>query len=350
MVGRIRSVFRLVAVVSVLLLVALSQANGDGSKGDAQTQPVAKGQRVFTCGHSFHVWVVPILSEMAKAAGLDGHEVVGVSRIGGSRVIQHWDVPEEKNEAKKALRAGKVDVLTLSPIWLPEEGIKKFATLALEHNPNIQVTVQEYWLPNDEYVPVYPLQTKKKVDHDAANLAELRKNQTRYDHDVDEFVRSINKRLGKDVIVTVPVGQAVLALREKIVARKAPGLKTQAELFRDSWGHPTAPVQALAAYCHFAVIYRRSPVGLPLPTILTMNPDWDNKLNRLLQELAWDAVIHHPLSGVRVKHNAKSTPFFHPPIRATGSCTGFHPKSNDLAVSHSPLARLLDMPNSPWRL
>ena len=327
MIGRIRSLFRVVAVVSCLLLVALSQANGDGSKSDAQTQPVAKGQRVFTCGHSFHVWVVRILSEMAKAAGLDDHEVAGVSSIGGSRVIQHWDVPDEKNKAKEALRAAKVDVLTLSPIWLvppkdlkavtpvpgdtreiiwlPEEGIEKFATLALEHNPNIRVTVQEYWLPNDEYVPVYPLQTKKKVDHDATNLAELRKNQTRYDHDVDEFVRSINKRLGKDVIVTVPVGQAVLALREKIIAGKAPGLKTQAELFRDSWGHPTAPVQALATYCHFAVIYRRSPAGLPLPTILAKNPDWNDKLNRLLQELAWDAVIHHPLSGVRVKHNAK---------------------------------------------
>ena len=305
MAGRIQSVCRLVAAVSFLLLVALSQANGDGSKSDAQTPPVAKGQRVFTCGHSFHFWVVPILSKMAKAAGIDDHQVPGVSRIGGSRVIQHWDVPDEKNEAKKALRAGKVDVLTLSPIWLPDEGIEKFATLALEHNPNIRVTVQEYWLPNDEYVPVYPLQTRKKVDHNATNLAELQKNQTRYDHDVDEFVRGINKRLGKDVIATVPVGQAVLALREKIIAGQAPGLKTQAELFRDSWGHPTAPVQALAAYCHFAVIYRRNPAGLPLPTILTKNPDWDDKLNRLLQELAWEAVLQHSLSGVRVKHKAK---------------------------------------------
>ncbi|MBI5394764.1 MAG: hypothetical protein HZA91_05640 [Verrucomicrobia bacterium] len=326
MVERIRSVCRLGAVASVLLLVALSQANGDGSKGDAHTQLVAKGQRVFTCGHSFHVWVVRILDEMAKAAGID-HEVAGVSSIGGSRVIQHWDVPDEKNKAKEALRAGKVDVLTLSPIWLvppkdlkavtpvpgdtreiiwlPDEGIEKFAKLGLEHNPNIRVTVQEYWLPNDEYVPVYPLQTRKKVDHDATNLAELRKNQTRYDYDVDGFVRDINKRLGKDVIVTVPAGQAVLALREKIIAGKAPGLKTQAELFRDSWGHPTAPVQALATYCHFAVIYRRSPAGLPLPTILTKNPEWDDKLNRLLQELAWEAVIHHPLSGVRVTHKAK---------------------------------------------
>ena len=42
-------------------------------------------------------------------------------------------------------------------------------------------------------------------------------------------------------------------------------------------------------------------VGLPLPAILATakNPKWDDKLNSQLQELAWDAVTHHPLSGVK---------------------------------------------------
>ncbi|HKI37899.1 MAG TPA: hypothetical protein VKA46_38955 [Gemmataceae bacterium] len=28
------------------------------------------------------------------------------------------------------------------------------------------------------------------------------------------------------------------------------------------------------------------------------NPNWDDKLNRVLQEIAWDAVVNEPLSGV----------------------------------------------------
>ena len=42
---------------------------------------------------------------------------------------------------------------------------------------------------------------------------------------------------------------------------------------------------------------------LPLPAVLTRagNPEWGDKLNRLLQELAWDAVVSHPLSGVQAK-------------------------------------------------
>src|ERR1051325_6419622 len=165
MLTRFRSRFALVGAICFLPLAAQSQTNDNGMKSEKDTEPISRGQRVFTCGHSFHFWVADILSEVARAAGIPDHQVVGVSVIGGSRVIQHWDVPEENNEARKALRAGTVDVLTLSPIWLPDEGIEKFAKLAVEHNPNVRVTVQEFWLPNDEYVPVYPLQTSKTVDH-----------------------------------------------------------------------------------------------------------------------------------------------------------------------------------------
>ena len=79
-------------------------------------------------------------------------------------------------------------------------------------------------------------------------------------------------------------------------------MKTQAELFTDGIGHVTAPIQVLNTYCHYAVIYRRSPVGLPVPEILKQAKlgDQEAKLNSLLQELAWDAVTQHPLSGVRV--------------------------------------------------
>jgi hypothetical protein len=103
------------------------------------------------------------------------------------------------------------------------------------------------------------------------------------------------------------MGQAVIALREKIIAGQAPGLKTQEELFTDPLGHPTTPLKVLIAYCHFAVIYHRTPVGLPVPDALAQakKPEWDEKLNRLLQEVAWDAVTHHPLSGVASEQAVK---------------------------------------------
>jgi hypothetical protein len=57
-------------------------------------------------------------------------------------------------------------------------------------------------------------------------------------------------------------------------------------------------VELLNTYCHFAVIYRQPPVGLALKGAK------DEKLHRLLQELAWDAVCKEPLGGVFVGENS----------------------------------------------
>jgi hypothetical protein len=265
----------------------------------AAAAPGGEGLRVFTCGHSFHVWVVGILADLAEKAGIKNHRVAGVSSIGGSRVIQHWDVPDEKNAAKRALAAGEVDVLTLSPIWLPDAGIENFARLAVAHNPRVRLTVQEFWLPNDTFHPVYPLETRKQVDHNAATIPELTKQNDLYRASIEDHVRELNQRLQTAALVVVPVGEAAIALREKIIARQARPLKVQWSLFTDDWGHPAPPLKVLAAYCHFAVIYRRSPVGLPLPLELEQNRQYATPaLNRLLQELAWNAVVENPLSGV----------------------------------------------------
>ena len=263
--------------------------------------PITQGQRIATCGHSFHVFTYKRVDEIAKSAGL-AHQLVGLSSIGGSTVQKHWEAPEDKSAVKQVLKAGKANVLTLSPIWLPDDAIEQFVKLGIDHNPALRITVQEYWMPNDEYNPVYPLDTKKKVDHNATDVGQLRDATQRYAKDIEDLVRGINQRLGKDAVVVVPVGMAAVTLREKIVKGEAPGLTTQAELFRDNWGHALPPLQILSSYCHFAVIYRRSPVGLPAPNafkaLKEMSDEDKAKLNTLLQQIAWDTVSHHPMAGV----------------------------------------------------
>jgi hypothetical protein len=292
----------LVGVLAVLTSTVLCASQASAAKKAKDLQPpIDKGLRVVSCGHSFHMFVVPMLKEMAQGAGIEGHDIPAKSGIGGSRVIQHWDVPDENNNVKKVLKEGGADVLTLAPIWLPEDGIEKFVKLGLEHNPNLRIMVQEFWLPNDEYHPVYPLETRKGCDHNATKIEALTKAQSEYDRDLGALVRSLNTEAGKQSVFLVPVGQAAIALRERIVAGTAPGIKTQGDLFRDPWGHAQPPLQVLSGYCHFATIYRRSPVGLPVPTLLAKMEISDadkEQLNKLLQELAWEAVVNHPLSGL----------------------------------------------------
>jgi hypothetical protein len=214
-------------------------------------------------------------------------------------IIQHWDLPEGKNKAKAALQTGKVEVLTLSPIFLPDPGIENFTKLALQHNKDTRIIVQPIWLRADIYEPT--MKRPVKVDHNAITIEELRKRHAVHFEKMDERVRELNKMAGRTVMYIAPAPHAVLALREKIVAGHAPGLKNQSDLFTDATGHGTPPLKALVGYCNFAVIYRRNPIGLPAPAILKEAKlgDQEDKLNRLLQELAWEAAVQHPLSGVR---------------------------------------------------
>src|SRR5579862_9785264 len=135
--------------------------------------PISQGQRIFYTGHSFHVFIPPIMKNLAELAGLRGQEDLGLSSIGGSRVIQHWDVPDATNQAKAALGTGKVDVLTMAPIFMPDDGIQKFAALALEKNTRIRITVQEDWMWRDTVEPITELRSPRTWDYDAITGKEL---------------------------------------------------------------------------------------------------------------------------------------------------------------------------------
>src|SRR5437763_17162695 len=107
-----------------MLLVLVAGAAAPTAQSDE------KGQRVFVCGHSFHIIIAAPLTDIAKSAGFKDHTLVDSQFLGGSRTLQHWNLPDDKNKAKQALKTGKIDVLTLSPIQMPDEGVDHFVKLA----------------------------------------------------------------------------------------------------------------------------------------------------------------------------------------------------------------------------
>ena len=301
-----------------LIVVALVVRVGFAAENASHTGPVAGELRIFTCGHSFHWWMPGWLKEIEALTDIKGHNQVGISAIGGSQVIQHWNLTDDKHKGKEVVATGEIDVLTLSPRVAPDDGIDKFATLAVEHNPKIRVTVQENWLPFDRLdsfgdkcygeqaktlrdwqdPPLKDPKAKPDTSHfDVPTADQIDKLHVPYFEKMDAYVAEENKKFGKPVLYIVPVGQAVNALRRKVLEGKVPGITRQSQLFGAALGHPHAAVEALSGYCHYAVIYRRNPIGLPLLPGLA-RAHFTPELNLLLQQLAWDAVCHHPLSGV----------------------------------------------------
>lgn len=276
-----------------------AKSGGGGSSSQpASFAPGAKGTRVFVCAYSYMIFTAGMLPAVAKSAGLS-HLEAGRQMIGGSQVIQHWNLPDEKNEAKKALRAGIVDVLTVSPnLLMPDPGIENFTKLGLETNPNLRVLVQSSWVPWDGQKSGF-----KNEQRNAVTVEQLQQMRDLHHNgwlkQLETQVNTLNASLSKPTLHIVPVSTAVYALRELVASGKAPGLTQQSQLFRDDHGHPSPPLALLVTYCHFAAIHQRSPVGLPVPASIQDLPQAE-ELNRVMQQIAWDAVTSYPLSGVKI--------------------------------------------------
>lgn len=296
---------RLAAVIIGCTVAMLGpvRAQTDGDDRAAKPdQPAAapQGLRVFYASHSL-MWYVPKpLGEMAEAAGIKGHELVGLQSLGASKTSQHWNLADGKNDAKKALKTGAVDVFVMSPISFPDEGIENFVKLGLEHNPEVRFVVQLSWGGGDIDNQDFPKGAFDKVDKEKTP-EQLESYNERNIQAGEAQADDINRKYGngKTILALVPSVQAMVALRTKIAKKEWPGLTRQGELFVDAV-HPSAPMEALNSYLHFAVLYGTSPVGLPMPAMLknAKREGWDEKFNRSLQELAWETARHYSYARI----------------------------------------------------
>lgn len=85
----------------------------------------------------------------------------------------------------------------------------------------------------------------------------------------------------------------------EILKGHVPGIKLQSEIFRDGMGHPTTLLVNVVTYTWFAVMYCESPVGLK--ALIDAKDPNSAARERLLQQIAWNAAIGEPMSGVKGK-------------------------------------------------
>lgn len=284
--------------VVALVLFLSSAASAQESKLVAAPP---KGERVFYTGHSFHMFVPQLVERMVPLAKIEGHKLSGTQGIGGSKVIQHWDKPDDTNAAKKALLTGEVDVFTMAPhLMIPDPGIDNFTELGLKHNPNLRLLLQASWFPYD-VPPNTEGFIKDNTARDEAKIPALQAAVDAWRTKLEAQTDALNKKYDKQAVFIIPVGDAVVKLRSQIAEGKFPGITKQSQLFRDPIGHGNGHVMALAAYCNFAAIYRITPEGLPLNIERSVN----DEQNAALQKIAWETVSKYPYAGIAPRDGAK---------------------------------------------
>lgn len=272
--------------------------------------PPEKPLRVFHIGHSLVSRDMPAMLEQLAGAGHDHRSQLGW----GTPLKAHWepDVPingfdmenahPRYQDAMTAVKSGTFDVLVLTESVEIKDAIKyhdspkylrQWTALARQSRPDVRVYLYETWHHVDD-----PAGWLERIDRDLPKYWE-------------------GELLGKALargdtggpIHVIPAGQVLARFVRKLdEAGGLPGLKSRSELFsfndkgeRDNI-HLNDLGHYLVALTHYAVLYHRSPVGLPHRLKKADGRPADApsaEVARLMQEVVWEVVTSYPKTGVR---------------------------------------------------
>jgi hypothetical protein len=258
---------------------------------------------VFHVGHSLVGKDMPVMLTQLAGAGHRFNSQIGW----GSFLQEHWepDVPvkgfAEENthpqhrDPREALASGTYDALVLTEAveirdaikyFAPHDYLHKFATAAWDANPRTQVYLYETWHPLDD-----PEGWMMRLDRDLALYWEG-----------EILRRALAYEYVTHPIYVIPAGQ-VFAQVVRQIEESDDGIgpaKTRQDLFADGI-HFNDLGAYLVALTHYAVLYQRSPVGLPHQLLKADGTAADTpgaELAMVMQEIVWNMVTQLPQTGV----------------------------------------------------
>ncbi|MCE9568025.1 MAG: formylglycine-generating enzyme family protein [Planctomycetes bacterium] len=287
-VGRDASAYRGCYLGFRVVLVA---ANEKPTKEPEAVKKPPAGLRVMFNGNSWFNFVPGGVADQVRAAGIEGHKEVKAAKPNDFSVIE----------------AGEVDVYAHGVHWWMEvpwgkDGVfaEKIVEMGRKVNPNFRAYYHAAWLVGDGRAK----DIKTTADYDESKLADVQTALDKTRKGVETTVDKLNEKFGKRVVFLVPVGDATVKLRGMILEGKYPGVKKQSELWTDAMPHAGPHVMALSGYCHFAAIYRTSPVGLKIDRFKELT----DEQHAILQKIAWETVSKYPYAGVAEAQDPKSEP------------------------------------------
>ena len=272
-------------VIAGILSVCGFLAWATGAMGVESNRPTVAekpaGLRVMFNGNSWFIFVPWGVADLVKAAEIQGHKEMKAAKPNDFSLIE----------------AGEVDVYAHGVHWWMEapwgkDGVfaEKIVAMGQKANPNFRAYYHAAWLVGDGRAK----EIKTTSDYDSSKLADVQAALDKTRKPVEAIVDKLNEKFGKRVVFLVPVGDATLQLRAMIQDGKYPGVKKQSELWSDAMPHAGAHVSALSGYCHFAAIYRTSPVGLKISRWKELT----DEQHSILQKIAWETVSKYPYAGV----------------------------------------------------
>lgn len=267
----------------------------------ADPLPVRPPERVYHLGHSL---VGRDMPAMLAQLGTHGYE----SQLGwGSPLRQHWEPDEPVNgfevendhpryrDAHEAAGSGDYDAFVVTealgyqsrtPWKGPQAYLRNWATKAWGANPETRVYLYATW---------------RGLDHDG-DWFDLIDSELRDYWEGEMLLKTLAYRDVDQPIYVIPGGLVMAAVARAAEAGEDLGpITNRRDLFSDEI-HFNDYGAYLMALTHYAVLYGRSPVGLPHALTRadgTPADDVGAEAARRMQEIVWEVVTALPQTGVR---------------------------------------------------
>jgi len=268
--------------------------------------PPATPLNVFHLGHSLVGSDMPHM--LAQLAG-DGHR--WNSQLGsGTSLKQHWEPSEDildfdkvnpppiYRDAHEALGSGEYDAVVLTEMVELRDAVRyhgsakylrKWGNLVREASPDTRIYLYETWHRLDD-----PAGWLDRIDADFEPLW------------LGKLAGSDTRRNPKRPIYLIPGGQVMAAVARAAEAGQIDGLTKREQLFaltpsgKQDMIHFSDLGAYVVALTHYAVLYHRSPAGLPRQLTRADGSKADAvsaMAARQLQDIVWQVVTALPRTG-----------------------------------------------------
>ena len=263
------------------------------------------GLWVVSIGHSCVIPAIEPCIAISRSAGYENHtHLMQFHGGGGGAAKAQWSYEEDRQQAKPALATGKIDVMTFghlvtwdgTSVGCDVEDYQRWIEFAMKHNPDIKFYIQDLW----------PWLADPKGEPNVEfSLEEFEAAMDVSSQSINAVIAQLNKKYPGRVHI-LPAGLAMTELVRRVSNNELPGVDTvligqkekkegqRAGLYRDKI-HPTGVVATLQGYIYYACLYGENPMDLKTGIFK------DEKLDRILREVAWETASQHPRSGVKSK-------------------------------------------------
>lgn len=268
--------------------------------------------RIVGTGHSFMAPGYKTLPTIAKAAGFEQplHLHTGGGMTGSTRYKweQENGIFQFDKRPHPVLLPSIANAKWEAMMWGPYFNDRPayylcWMDFCLKYNPSMKFFLSDAW-PQIHQFGEKPPKSEKEL-----TAKVWRRMGAQINAEFNKVVDVLNtKHPGK--VFIIPTSDAMVLAAEYFLRGELPGVQGlhkavgghERSLWRDRLGHLGPGFNRLEGYVFYATLYGRSPELIQSDIEFGGDKEFPNrKLDRTFRKIAWQAVINHPLSGVKAE-------------------------------------------------